>query len=156
VGVQIPENTWPVQSRKETQSALHLRFIYFDKCMIAFSSSSSFSSTFIDVFTHYRYFFGSRAKVRRIFAKYLLQSIAKLMIRKSTLESLQQTKLDSWIVYIYINVFSFNTSRYSLNSFESSTVFIYFDLIIFRRQNFFKIYIINYNYIFFSIIHNKE
>jgi len=43
-----------------------------------------------DVFAHYRYFFGSRAKVRRIFAKYL-QSIAKLTTRKSTLKSITAT-----------------------------------------------------------------
>lgn len=37
VGVRTPENTWPVQSRKETQSALYLRFISTSrKCMNLF------------------------------------------------------------------------------------------------------------------------
>lgn len=92
VGVRIPENTWPVQSRRK--NAINPAFkIYFDvrysrKCMILFSSFF-FSFVFVNRFAHHRYLFGSCVpEVRLAFAKYLLQPIAKLMAHKSTLKSI--------------------------------------------------------------------
>lgn len=121
-----------VQERNAISSLFE---IYFNVSKIHKSLFSFLLFVFIDRFAHHRYLFGNRAKVRRAFAKYLLQSIAKLTAHKSTLESITATDEIEQLDHLYLNQ---QLSRYSFNNFESSIVFIYFNLIIFRWPNLFK------------------
>lgn len=102
VGVRIPENTWPVQSRKEMPLALHLRFI--STCIL---DNAWFYFFFFFLFL---YFLSIDLLITDICLAVVCQKFvcqvfiaANCQINGPQVDfriDLRRTRLNSWIVYI--------------------------------------------------------
>lgn len=110
--------------------------IYFDVSKMHesffFLSSFFFLFVFVNRFAHHRYLFGNRAKVRCAFAKYLLQSIAKLTAHKSTLESITVANEIEQLDRLYLNQCLPVQHSHRVIPLIISNHRLYFNLIIFR------------------------